>query len=237
MVKVKNDLTGKRFGKLVVIKQTDDYVSPKGERRSRWLCKCDCGNETIVLGRYLMRGTQSCGCLTKESVSKRNRKHNTFDLNGKYGVGYTTKGEEFWFDLEDYNKIKNYCWHITDKGYVSTHAGKKQLFLHKLVMNTNNTVDHIKHNTFDNRKSNLRIATKQQNAQNASLSKNNTSGVTGVTWHKRDKVWQARITLNYKKIHLGYFESFDDAVRARKEAEEKYYGKYSYDNSMKDEVA
>lgn len=60
------DLTGQRFGKLVVKERAEDYVSPKGARSARWLCVCDCGNETVVLGSSLKAGkTHSCGCLRK----------------------------------------------------------------------------------------------------------------------------------------------------------------------------
>ena len=41
---------------------------------------------------------------------KKIKKYNTYDLSGEYGIGYTTKGEKFLFDLEDYEKIKDYCW-------------------------------------------------------------------------------------------------------------------------------
>ncbi len=58
-----NDLTGKRFGRLTVIKQVKSYVSPKGIPNIQWLCRCDCGNETIVRSGALTTGhTQSCGC-------------------------------------------------------------------------------------------------------------------------------------------------------------------------------
>ena len=52
IVKIKKDLTGQRFGRLVVIKQVDDYVNPSGTHYAQWLCKCDCGNEAIVAWRY-----------------------------------------------------------------------------------------------------------------------------------------------------------------------------------------
>lgn len=60
----------------------------------------------------------------------------------------------------------------------------------------------------------------------------NTSGVTGVGWVKSKQQWRARITVEYKEIHLGYFDKFEDAAKARKDAEEKYFGEFSYDNSM-----
>lgn len=101
-------------------------------------------------------------------------------------------------------------------------------------LNNEYDVDHIKtENKFDNRKLNLRKTTRQQNTCNRRLSDNNTSGVTGVRWHDRDKIWESWIKVNYKNIYLGRFLIFEDAVKARKEAEEKYYGKYSYDNSQK----
>ena len=56
-----------------------------------------------------------------------------------------------------------------------------------------------------------------------SLCKNNTSGVTGVYWEKSTNKWNARIEFQKRKINLGYFSSFEDAVNARKEAEEKYF--------------
>ena len=88
-------------------------------------------------------------------------------------------------------------------------------------------------NKRDNRKANLREVTESQNQMNKGLRSNNTSGVTGVYWDKESSRWFAVITANKNVIFLGYFNSFDNAVRARKQAEEKYHGEYSYDNSMK----
>jgi hypothetical protein len=235
-----NDLTGQRFGRLTVIKRAEDHIMPSGEKRSRWFCECDCGNEITIIGKSLIKknGTKSCGCFAKENMSKVKKKYNTYDLSGEYGIGYTLKDEEFWFDLEDYNLIKDCCWRKNKKGYiVSTDCKtRKIIFLHRIVTNCPDDLvtDHIhgKETRYDNRKSNLRIVTKQQNGMNSSLSKNNTSGVTGVVWNKRENAWQAAIRVYYKKIHLGYFTKFDDAVKARKEAEEKYFGEYSYDNSQ-----
>jgi hypothetical protein len=72
-----NDLTGKRFGKLVVIKRADDYVQPSGKHRIRWLCKCDCGNIKVINGKDMVKGeTKSCGCLHREKVSTHNLSKN-----------------------------------------------------------------------------------------------------------------------------------------------------------------
>ena len=90
----------------------------------------------------------------------------------------------------------------------------------------------VKKTRNDNRKSNLRKTTTSDNIKNVGVRANNTSGVTGVQWKPRDNVWEAWITIMYNKIYLGRFNSFDDAVKARKEAEEKYFGEFSYENSQ-----
>lgn len=83
-------------------------------------------------------------------------------------------------------------------------------------------IDHINHNRSDNKISNLRNVSRQQNCRNLSISKNNTSGVIGVYWTKARNIWRAQINTNGKHIHLGYFEDKIDAIAARKEAESKY---------------
>lgn len=238
-----NDLTGQAFGKLTVINRVEDYVSPKGQRKTQWLCECSCDahNRIVVLGNNLIKNnTNSCGCLQKERASEFNKEYNDYDLSGEYGIGYTFKGEEFYFDLEDYNLIKNHCWHITNRGYVTTRDDNKKgrrISLHRLVMGLTNEkidVDHIhgKKTRNDNRKENLRLATRSQNNMNSALSKNNTTGVTGVYFDRNAKKWTASIMVNYKTIYLGLFDTFEEAVKTRKKAEEKYFGEYSYDNSQ-----
>ena len=64
------DLTGQRFGRLVVIHLEDDYVSPSGYHKKRWLCHCDCGNDVIVWsGNLINSHTQSCGCQHLEKIA------------------------------------------------------------------------------------------------------------------------------------------------------------------------
>lgn len=59
----KVDLKNKRFGKLLVIEECEAYISPKGYKKSQWLCKCNCGNYTKVMSSHLTTGhTTSCGC-------------------------------------------------------------------------------------------------------------------------------------------------------------------------------
>ena len=234
------DLVGQTFGRLTVVKRVEDYVCNNGRKYTQWLCKCSCGDNSYIsiVSTNLKNGsTKSCGCLQKEVVSKIKKKYNTYNLSGKYGIGYTSKDEEFYFDLEDYDLIKDYCWFLDNKGYVISRNilnNEEHIYLHKLLFPYSEEVDHLSHKPNDNRKENLRPVSHNENMFNKCIYNNNTSGVTGVTWHKRMNKWRVSITVNKKPIHLGYFdkEDFDKAVKIRKQAEEKYFGKYSYDNSI-----
>lgn len=227
----RKDITNNRYGRLTVIAYVDKYYCKGKQKDSIWLCQCDCGNQATVRKSSLENGcTKSCGCL---------RKYNQYDLSNKYGIGYTSKGEEFYFDLEDYNKIKDYCWFKREE-YICTSINGKLINMHRFLFEdkvNDMIVDHRNHNCCDNRKENLRLATYSQNNMNRTPMLNTSSGIVGVTWYKTTNKWKAQIKVNKKNIHLGYYKNFGDAVKARKEAEERYFGEWSYDNSMKGETA
>ena len=235
-----NDLTGQYFGRLKVIERVEDYIEKAGNKRSQWLCECKCGNKVKVIGKSLKNGnTKSCGCLQKEITSKHFKKYNTYDLSGDYGIGYTSKKEEFYFDLEDYDKIKDYCWYKSGD-YFATNDSKnhKLILLHRLIVDApdDKVVDHKNHFEYDNRKQNLRICDYADNIHNMSNTSRNTSGVKGVCWYKTVNSWHSRITVNGKTISLGYYKNFDDAVKSRKDAEKKYYGEFNYDDSISETI-
>ena len=73
------DLSGKRYGRLIVNHRAEDNISKSGYRTVMWECSCDCGNKVIVRGKCLRSGTtKSCGCLVKELMSQRASKHHGF---------------------------------------------------------------------------------------------------------------------------------------------------------------
>lgn len=262
MVQVKEDLTNRVFGMLTVIKQVDDYVSPNGRKESQWLCECSCEerNRIVVRGDKLRRqnGTRNCGCVRKQILrefnTKNKTKRNVYDLSGEYGIGWTTNtNREFYFDLEDYDKIKDYCWveivnHNTGYHCVCTNirsSTKTEIArMHWLIVGKYH--DHENLNTFDNRKSNLRPATPAENSQNQTKQRNNTSGFIGVSWNKYAQKWNAYISINGEHVGLGYFVDKDDAIKARLQAEAKYYkrfapqrhlfDKYGIENNNKGEI-
>ncbi len=71
---------------------------------------------------------------------------------------------------------------------------------------------------------NCRWATRTQQVRNQGLRSDNTSGVSGVYWNKRNKKWQVQITVSSKHIHLGYFADIENAIKARKQGEILYFG-------------
>lgn len=83
-------------------------------------------------------------------------------------------------------------------------------------------IDHINHDRTDNRWANLRVATPVENSRNQSMMASNTSGVCGVSWHRGAGKWRAQIDVAGKQKHLGLFDSMEDAVVCRKDAEAKY---------------
>lgn len=129
-------------------------------------------------------------------------------------------------DLDDVDKAKDIKWCMTHNGYVSNRHSKQ--LLHRLVMNCPDdmVIDHINHNRLDNRKSNLRVCTQHQNNINKSFMSNNTSGVIGVHWNKSNNKWRSRIKYNGRQIHLGYFNTKEEAIQARINAEIEYFGEY-----------
>lgn len=85
-------------------------------------------------------------------------------------------------------------------------------------------VDHISHDLMDNRKSNLRIVTHQQNLQNNQGKKQRPSKFKGIGFFQRTGKWTAQIGLNGRKIHLGYFTAELDAARAYNAAASEMFG-------------
>lgn len=209
-----------------------------------WNCLCECGNECICNGAKVRNGdTLSCGCLHKERIIEHareighiyggsNKKINEYDLSGDFGVGYFANGESFYFDLEDYGRIKDFYWE-NNHGYVVTkkyhHDKTEYIYMHRLLIDAQSgyVVDHIDRNRVNNIKNNLRVTDDSGNARNASIAKNNTSGFTGVTYDNSRNKWVAQITVDYQNKVIGRYIDKEDAIKARLEAETKYYGKFA----------
>lgn len=236
MVKVRGDLTGKVFGRLKVLKQTEDYVSPNGRHSAKWLCECQCENKTRleVVGYNLKNNnTMSCGCLNKEKIRERFHKTNVYELNQQLGIVYATNtNRKFYFSTVDYELIKDFCWCENKNGYLIgyDHVKKKNIFLHRLIMGAreSDVVDHIDHDTTNNVRENLRICSQHNNSKNAKKSKRNTTNPIGVYYRKDKNVWIAYIQSDkYQTKYVYYGDSREDAIKERLKAEILYYGDFA----------
>ena len=158
-------------------------------------------------------------------------KQNKFKICKDYVIGYDHNDKEFYLDIDDYEKVKNICWLVGDNGYVKNRY--RNLYLHRFVMDcpSDMVVDHIDHNPTNNRKSNLRICKQQQNAINKSIQSNNKTNVVGVHFEKTRNKWVAELTLKHKKVFWQSFDNFEDAVKARQTAENKFFGEFKPNNN------
>lgn len=125
------------------------------------------------------------------------------------------------FDPEDIDKVRYTKWKLSSSGYVMNtpkYKGHNKHFS-RTILQTNQFVDHINHNTLDNRKINLRVVTKSQNQMNV-----NYKGIYKTNYGKYD----ARIKINQKVICLGIYIDKEEAMFARWYAEKILFGEYAY---------
>lgn len=225
MVNVREDLTGKIFGRWEVLCQAEDYIDPQGHHYARWLCECSCDdhNKRAILQSHLKSNqTQSCGCYNKDRTRETHRKTNEYDLSGEYGILWLSNtNEECYFDLEDAEKVLQHSWYKDNVGYPASTINGRTTRMH--VFLGFKWYDHHNRNKLDNRKENLVSCTRQENNRNKNLSSLNKSGVSGVYWYNRDNKWKVQITLNNKTIHLGTFIDKNEAIRTRLQAEKQHF--------------
>lgn len=210
---IKEDLTGQKFGMLTVI---DSKFKSK---KTYYLCKCDCGNEKWIRADSIKSGKQqSCGCLRKKTQFKKN------DLTGKK-FGRLLAIEEV-----SKNKDGRYLWKCKcDCGNYTIVEGSNLIYgstqscgCYKLDLAREQQKvarkAHIEKNIIEDTNISVINRTKPM--------KHNKSGVTGVIWDPRRDKWIAEIRFKNNYYYLGRFEDKEDAIKARKEAEEKLHKKF-----------
>ncbi len=207
------NLLGKVFGKAKVIA----FDSVQGEF-SFWKMKCDCGNVYVASSKKIKKNINGCG------------KHGRpFEVQGDYiKVDVSTKKYTNMYTLVDKDIHAKYMressWFCDKSGdgvfYVRGTFNKQRIRLHKLVLPAEEgfVIDHINGNTMDNTRGNLRAVTQGCNTKNASQSKSNRTGCTGVYLNIRGK-YVASIQRQKKNIHLGTYNTLEEAAYARKVAE------------------
>lgn len=122
---------------------------------------------------------------------------------------------------------------IDSKGYKRVCFSGRQYRAHRVAWalfygeEPKTMIDHINRDKTDNRIKNLRLASNAENSRNSTISRKNSSGTTGVTFHKAAKKWMAQIVVNKKMVYLGIFEKIEDAIAARRSAESNFFGQFS----------
>lgn len=142
-------------------------------------------------------------------------------------------------DDDLYNYYNQWIWSAFFDGhnwYAVRQKGKrpfrKQVKMHRDIMNAPEgiKIDHKNGNGLDNRRENLRFCTQSQNAMNSKIPKSNKTGYKGVSYIKRDRIYQAHIKANGKAINLGSFHDPVEAAKVYDEAAIKYFGEFAKTN-------
>lgn len=214
---IKN-LIGNKYGKLTVV----SLFNSGGRAGCHWVCVCDCGNETVVHSQSLRRGlTTSCGNCPNEYV-----------YQGEYVAIKLSAEHVALIDSNDYDRVKAYRWWRDGRGYVCAHIDHKVNKLHRYLLDAEARfeVDHINLDPLDNRRSNLRLATRKQNSYNIGLNRNNTSGYKGVSFDRQTQSYRASIVHDGQRIWLGRHKSAEEAARVRDQAADTLQGDFAWLN-------
>lgn len=212
---------GNKYNKLTIVSEGEKIVYPDGATVRQVWCKCDCGNPDLTLVRTnnLTSGnTSSCGCVGEESRKTHGMSHTrTYQIHEamlrrcradlvEQFPHHAGKGIEV---CPEWNPKLGGSF---ENFYRDMGECPDGLSLDRIDVNGNYC------------KENCRWATNSIQGYNKGLDPNNTSGKSGVSWYNQNQKWSAEIHVDGQHIRLGMFSSFDAAVRARQEAELKYYG-------------
>ena len=136
-------------------------------------------------------------------------------------------------DDEDYARAKDFRWHKTANGYVAgtvVEGGvRRRVYLHRWLLDAQpgQLVDHLDGNPLNNRRTNLRLATRSQNQANRRRNRTSRSRYKGVTWHQGQQRWMARLQVNGRRITIGYFADPLQAAYEYDAFARAYFGEYA----------
>jgi hypothetical protein len=164
------------------------------------------------------------------------RKVRPIRIEGDVAYVPLTQGYEAIIDAEDVPLVEGYNWCVsriskTPNRYAQRCVGISPFtyMMHRVIMGVDDPkvhIDHIDGNGLDNRKVNLRFATALENQWNKGRNKNNSSGYKGVSYNKRAGKWKSRIKEDKKEIHLGYFDTPEEAYEAYCKAAKELHGEF-----------
>lgn len=202
---IKTDLSGKRFGRLTVLCEADS----SGYSHIRWLCRCDCGNECTVFASNLTSGhTVSCGCGKENDLTGRKIGHLTVIGRSDKRMPRGKRTVPAWECLCDCGAAVYQATDTLTKSGDHMCAECLGLYAAGMARQSAGFVG----------------GTQLSRIRDMTPSAVNTSGVRGVQWCKNSHKWRARLKFKGKLMNFGSYEKFEDAVAARKKAEEEYFG-------------
>lgn len=205
-------------------------------------CHCGCGNITTVSSHSDRR----CGAVKDKPrsylrghVVAQGRPNIEQPTDTSIRLIPLTNGHATIIDASDYEWLSRWRW----MAQVSVQKGKKVYYacrdvrkggkvtkysIHGLIIQPREgfVADHIDGDTLNNRRSNLREASPEENAQNRGMLANNKTGVHGVSWNVAHRKYAVYLGYKGKNMYLGEYVCLEEATRVRAEAEEKYYGKF-----------
>ena len=158
-----------------------------------------------------------------------------------YFKGKNGEGKHALVDSEDFQYLNQFNWFLHHSGAVVRNKRVslnkyKSLQMHREIMGASDgkEIDHINYNRRDNRKNNLRICNRSQNARNQKLRVDNSSGYKGVYWNKEKGLWQAQMRNENKKMsYLGRFKTKEEAALAYNISVIKVAGEFAVLNNLR----
>lgn len=207
------NLTGQRFGRLTALERTEN----RNGRCYIWRCLCDCGRVCYVDTHALTSGgVRSCGCLQDESrrvdITGERRGH----LTALSATSHRRNGATIWAWRCD-------CGAVVFKPISGVGSGLSTMCPACARRLKSEQASAMAASVQRDSETNM-IPAALESLRAGKLTRNNTSGVRGVSWHNGSRKWVARISDNGKTRTIGYFTSLDEAAQARAEAVLKKYG-------------
>lgn len=212
------DYIGKKFGRLIIIRESDAYVSPRGSKRTKVIAKCECGIIKSYTLNSLKKGNNiSCGCfkielikktLTTHGAANKDNQTNEYKIWAGIKTRCTNKNNEAYKDyggrgISMCNEwLNDFPQFLTDMGYRPSKS-------HSIERND---VDG------DYTKNNCRWATIHEQAAN----RRNSNKTVGVRYDESKGKWSARLFVKGELLFNKRFETEVEAIQARKEAEIKH---------------
>ncbi len=201
------NLVGRRYGKLVVMQLLPS--NDKGHRR--WMCQCDCGNTYITTTGRLNAGySTNCGCEKSPDLSGQKFGQITVIRRSE---NKRKRGDRLLVEWECRCDCGSTVFRTTDQ------LTNQKNRMCAICSRKNSAKQAFKSAGFEG-------GTQIYKINEMRITASNTSGCRGVSWHKKQRKWIARLQFRGKVINLGSFSEFEDAVKARQCAEEEYFETY-----------